>query len=108
MFSLTPSTLRCGSAACLIFGLAVGGESALPGASVAGQASVPPCQQSQLVASATSAQAQTGRGAATSTLSGSLLAQALPSQPAGPEVGEPACTYDPPLPAKRRIIRGLW
>ena len=108
MFSLTPSNLRCASAACLILGLAAGGESALPGVSVAGQASAPPCQQSLLVASVASAQVQTGLGAATSTASGSLQAQALPSQPAAPEVGEPACTYDPLLPATRKIIRGLW
>lgn len=108
MFSLIPSNLRGSSAACLILGLVAGAELALPGASVAGQPNVPPCQQSQLVASASLAQAQAGTGAAASTSSGSLLAQALPGQPAGPELGEPACTYDPTLPAPRQIIRGLW
>ncbi|MCX5948015.1 MAG: hypothetical protein NTY67_07485 [Cyanobacteria bacterium] len=39
------------------------------------------------------------------------LSQALPSnqsQPVGAELGEPACTYDPVLPPKCQIIRGLW
>lgn len=110
MFSLSLSIRRCGSAACLIFGLTAAGELLLPGASLAGQPSVSPCQQSMPLGTAASAGTQAGSGAASATFndSGSWLAQALPSQPTGPDMGEPVCTYDPPLPAKRQVIRGLW
>jgi hypothetical protein len=40
-------------------------------------------------------------------MTGLLLAQAS-NQPMGAEVGEPACTYDPAVPTKPEIIRGLW
>ncbi len=103
MCSLLASPLRSCSAAGLILGLVAGGDLVLPGVSFAGQPNVNPCQKSVLASPAAEA-----RPVAGSSSTGLLLAQALPSQPAGPEVGEPACTYDPILPAPRKIIRGLW
>lgn len=101
MFSLPLSTLRSSSAAWLILGLAASTELALSPASFAGQPGHSPCQPA---AAASSPVAE----AAASPSTDLLLAQALPTQPIGVELGEPACTYDPVVPSKPQLIRGLW
>jgi hypothetical protein len=110
MFSLTSSHLRSASGTCLILGLAactdLGLLLVLPSPSFAGQPNVSPCQKSPLVSAAADVQSSV-EGVSTNGL---LLAQAqpMPSQPVGAELGEPACTYDPVVPAAPPIIRGLW
>ncbi len=103
MFSLPSTTLRYGSAAWLIVGLTACADLALPSASFAGQPTVSPCQISAPAFPVTAARIDAGTPSTSL-----LLAQALPNQPVGAELGEPACTYDPPLPPKPPIIRGLW
>ena len=105
MTQLLPPSLRSASAVGLLLGLAIGADLVLTASSRAGQVAASPC--SKLVAVVPVAAASQ----AASPMNGSLLAQALPSnqsQPVGAELGEPACTYDPVVPPKRQIIRGLW
>ncbi len=101
MSRLLCSPLPSGSAVCLLLGLAISTELLLPDASLAGQAGAPCNASRQLPATA---DVQTSRPA---PMTGLLLAQAT-NQPVGAEVGEPACTYDPVVPRKPQIIRGLW
>jgi len=104
MSRLHRSTIRSGSAVCLVLGLAIATDLLLPDASLAGQATAPCAASRQLSATADPA------SAAAAPMTGLLLAQANPAQaqPVGAEVGEPACTYDPVVPRKPQIIRGLW
>ena len=101
MFSLPLSTLRPSSAAWLILGLAASADLVLSPASFAAQPNSSPCQKAAAASSPVAA-------AAGSPSTDLLLAQALPSQPIGVELGEPACTYDPVVPAQPQLIRGLW
>ncbi len=102
MFSSSSPTLRSGSVALLILGLAASTDLALSSTAFAGPSSVTPCPAAAATASPVAAAARTSANDV-------LLAQALPSnQPVGVEMGEPACTYDPIVPARPQIIRGLW
>ena len=102
MFSLSSSTLRPGSFAWLILGLAASTDLALSSAALAGPPSMAPCPAAAAAPSPVAAAAGTSANDV-------LLAQALPNnQPVGVEMGEPACTYDPIVPARPQIIRGLW
>ncbi|MEI6029699.1 MAG: hypothetical protein WCQ20_00870 [Synechococcaceae cyanobacterium ELA739] len=102
MSSLHRSTIRSGSAVCLVLGLAISTDLLLPDASLAGQAAAPCAASRQLPTT------PPPPSAAAAPMTGLLLAQANPAQPVGAEVGEPACTYDPVVPRKPQIIRGLW
>ena len=101
MFSLPLSTLLSSPAAWLILALAASTDRVLSPASFAAPPSPSPCQ----AAAAASSPVAAAAGSPSTDL---LLAQALPSQPIGVELGEPACTYDPVVPSKPQLIRGLW
>ena len=106
MFCLPLLALRPAPATCLILALGAGGDLAESGISFAVQPSVSNCQPSLLRASV--ALALNKPVSAVSPSNSVLLAQVPASQPIAPQRGEPVCTYDPPLPAQRQIIRGLW